>query len=260
MNANQLMNKIENSSPVEFGVILNKSIDLFKKVWLQGFIHLLISMIIVVPLILVLYIPIMALVGIEGVQESYGEYPNPFEELSIGLVVLFVILAIIVSIIASAFQFGVMAHFYRVCRQVDRGKPETSNYFMFFKGRYLKKIITVSIAIFGISLLAMLLCVIPLFYVLVPLQILGAVFAFNADISTSDLVKASFKFGNKIWLTAFLLIFISGLLAELVGLIMCFVGFFFTASFVYLPIYYMYKDGIGFDDDSGLEKNIDSVQ
>ncbi len=260
MGANQLMKRIENSNPIDFGTVFNKSIELFKKVWLQGFIHLLISMVIVIPLGVILYAPIMALVGVEGVRESYGGYPDQFEELSIGLVILFVILAIIVSIVASAFQFGIMAHFYRVCKQVDMGENENLNYFMFFKGEYLKKIVILSITAFGISLLATLVCVIPLFYVLVPLQILGAMFAFNADLSTSDLVKASFKFGNKIWLTAFLLIFISALLAELVGVVMCFIGIFFTASFVYLPMYYLYKEGIGFESDFKLEKNNDSIE
>jgi hypothetical protein len=27
------------------------------------------------------------------------------------------------------------------------------------------------------------------------------------------------------------------------------VGIFFTASFVYLPIYFIYKDALGFEDD-----------
>lgn len=253
MNSNQLMEKIENSNPIDFGNVFNKSIELFKKVWLQGFVHLLLSVVIVLPLIFVMYIPIIALAGITGFEESYGEYSGQFEELSVGLAILFVILVIVVSMIASAFQFGITAHFYRVCKQVDLGENESSGYFMFFKGKYLGKILGLAIATFGISLVATLLCFIPLFYVIVPLQLMGVLFAFNPDVSTSDLIKSSFKLGNKIWLMAFLLMIISSVLAEFVGLIMCGVGIFFTVSFVYLPVYFMYKDTIGFENDYDVE-------
>jgi len=255
MNFDQLMNKIENRNPVVFGTIFSKSIELFKKIWLQGFVHLLLSVILIIPLIVILYVPIIALVGVEGFQESYGEYPNHLEGLSFGLIILFVLLVFIVSVIASAFQFGIIAHFYRVCKQVDMGEIETSDYFMFFKGKYLRKVMVISITIFGISLLAALLCFIPLLYVLVPLRILGVVFAFNPELDTSDLVKLSFKFGNKVWLTTLLLIFISSLLAQMIGFMMCFVGVFFTASFVYLPVYYLYKEVIGFETERSMEFN-----
>ncbi|WP_405205073.1 hypothetical protein [Aquimarina sp. LLG6339-5] len=253
MNSNQLFEKIENSNSVDFGNIFNNSIELFKKVWLQGFVHLLISLVIMIPLLIVIYIPLFAIIGVAGLENSYGDYGYVQEDLSIGMGILFVILVIIVSMVASAFQLAITAHFYRVCKQVDMGLPQTTSYFMFFKGKYLGKIFTLAIATFGIALLAASLCYLPLFYVIVPLQLLGVIFAFNPDVSASDLIKASFKFGNKIWLIAFGLIFISSMLAQIVGMILCFIGVFFTASFVYLPIYYLYKDGIGFEDENESE-------
>ncbi|MFD2563012.1 hypothetical protein [Aquimarina rubra] len=253
MNTNQLFEKIENSNPIDFGNIFNKSIELFKKVWLQGFIHLLISMVIIIPLIIVMYIPIIAIAGLAGFEESYGEYPNQFEEISIGLAILFVILVVIISMIASAFQFGIIAHFYQICRQEDIGQQQRPNYFMFFKGKYLGKILVLAIAITLISLVATLLCFFPLLYVLVPLQLLGVIFSFNPDLSSSDLIKASFKLGNRIWLMAFLLIFISSILAEIVGLMACGIGIFFTVFFVRIPIYYMYKDTVGLESESKPE-------
>lgn len=250
--ANNLFQKIETSKPVDFGNIFNKSIDLFKKVWLQGFIHLLISMVVIIPLILMMYIPIFAIAGVAGYESNYGEFGDygvGEEELSVGLTILFVFIVLIVSIIASAFQFGINAHFYRVCKQADDGERESTSYFMFFKGKYLTKIITIAIATFGIALLALLLCYLPIFYVMVPLQLLGVIFAFNPDMGVSDLINASFKLGNKIWLVAFGLIIISSLLAQIVGMLLCFIGVFFTAAFVYMPVYYLYKDAIGFDDN-----------
>ncbi len=258
MVSNTLFEKIENSKPIDFGDIFNKSIELFKKVWLQGFVHLLISMAVMIPLFFVMYIPIFALAGISGYENSYGDYGDygyPNEELSIGLIILFVILVLIITMVATALQFGITAHFYRVCKQVDLGLPETSTYFMFLKGKYLGKIFTLAIAHFGIVLLSILLCYLPVFYVIVPLQLLGVIFAFNPDLSASDLIKASFKLGNKIWLIAFGLVLIASLLSQLVGMVLCFVGIFFTASFVYMPIYYMYKDAVGFDDDTSQNED-----
>ncbi|WP_299217879.1 hypothetical protein [uncultured Aquimarina sp.] len=254
MNASQLFDKIENISPIDFGNIFNKSIELFKKVWLQGFIHLLISFVVIIPLIIVMYIPIVALASINGFDDSYGEYSNQFEEVSIGLAILFVVLAVVVSMIASAFQFGIIAHFYQTCKQEDLELHQGSNYFMFFKGKYLGKILVLAIAISVISIVAMSLCFFPLLYVMVPLQLLGVIFAFNPDVSASDLIKASFKLGNKIWLMAFLLILISAVLAEIVGLMACGIGIFFTIFFVRIPVYYMYKDTIGFENETESEE------
>ncbi len=255
MTSNKLFERIENSASLDFGAVFNKSIELFKKVWLQGFIHLLISMLIMLPLFFVMYIPIFALAGLAGLEGSYNEYGDyPSEELSVGIAILFVILVLVISMIATALQFGITAHYYRVCKQVDLGLSETSSYFMFLKGKYLGKIFTIGIASFGIVLLAILLCYLPIFYVMVPLQLLGVIFAFNPELSASDLIKASFKLGNKIWLIAFGLMLISSILSQLVGMLLCFVGIFLTASFVYIPVYYMYKDTIGFEDD-GTEKD-----
>ncbi len=252
MAANRLFEKIENSKSIDFGDIFSKSIELFKKVWLQGFIHLLISSLLTLPLILIIYVPIFALAGVAGYENNYGQYGdygNRFEELSVGIMIIFIVLVLAMSFVAATLQFGINAHFYRVCKQADLGIPESSKYFMFLRGKYLGKIFAVSIASFGIALLAILLCYLPILYVMVPLQLLGAIFAFNPELSASDLIKASFKLGNKFWLIAFGLFIISSILAQLVGMILCFVGVFFTASFVYMPVYYLYKESIGFEDE-----------
>ncbi|WP_024771718.1 hypothetical protein [Aquimarina macrocephali] len=249
---NKLFEKIENSKPLDFGDIFNKSIELFKKVWLQGFVHLLISILIMLPLFFVMYIPIIALAGLSGFESSYGgygDYGYPSEELSVGLMFLFIILVLVITMIASALQFGITAHFYRVCKQVDLGLPETSSYFMFLKGKYLGKVFALAIATFGIAILAAMLCYLPIFYVMVPLQLLGVIFAFHPEYSASDLIKASFKLGNKIWGISFGLIIVASILSQLVGMVLCFVGIFFTASFVFMPIYFIYKDALGFEDD-----------
>ena len=54
------------------------------------------------------------------------------------------------------------------------------------------KVIILSLATLGISIAAMLLCIIPLFYVMVPLQLLVIMFAFNPKLSVFRTYK--FKF------------------------------------------------------------------
>ncbi len=62
-------------------------------------------------------------------------------------------------------------------------------------------------------------------------------------------MKSSLNLGNKLWLTAFGLIIFSSMLAQTVGMAMCCIGVFATVSFVHIPMYYLYKDAIGFDDE-----------
>jgi hypothetical protein len=148
-------------------------------------------------------------------------------------------------------SIAIKAHFFQVCKNEDMGSPkESGSYFTFLKGTNFSKVFMLSLATFGISLAALLLCYLPIFYVMVPLQLIIVIFAFNHELSVSDIITVSFKLGNKFWLLLFGLIIISSLIAQL-GVILCFVGLFFTAYFVHIPIYYFYKDTIGFNDDSG---------
>ena len=114
MKPYRLFEKIENCKPLDFGDIFSKSIDFFKKVWLQGFLHLLISFLVMLPLIFIMYIPVIVLAGISSGYEN-GHLEEYFGQgLSVGLMILFVILVLVISILASAVQFGITAHFYRV--------------------------------------------------------------------------------------------------------------------------------------------------
>lgn len=105
-------------------------------------------------------------------------------------------------------------------------------------------------AYLGISLLATLLCFFPIIYVMVPLNLLVVIYAFNPDMSNSDMIKASFELGNKKWLITFGLVIIASILAQIVGSILCGIGILFTACFAYIPPYFIYKKVIGFHEGS----------
>src|SRR5690606_40416321 len=74
MNAlNTLLEKIENSKTLDFGDIFNNSIELFKKVWVQGLIMILLMMVILIPLYLIMYLP---LIGIGVLDMDAYQYNN----------------------------------------------------------------------------------------------------------------------------------------------------------------------------------------
>ncbi len=84
-------------------------------------------------------------------------------------------------------------------------------------------------------------------------------YAFNPDMSILDIIQIGFSLGNRKRLIAFGLIIVSGILAGIVVMLMCFVGIYVTASFSYLPHYLIYKEVVGFDGEDEikrLEENI----
>ena len=95
---------------------------------------------------------------------------------------------------------------------------------------------------------------------MVPVALINVIYAFNPDMEASDIVKLGFKLGNKKWLITFGLMLVAGLLAQIVGMIMCFVGVFVTAAFAYLPQYFIYKDVIGFKEQNVIDQIGTSIE
>ena len=245
MRLAEIQQKIQQARELDFGQIFNESIELFKKVWLQGFLMLLITIGCMLPFMFIVYIPLFVF----GIADATN--PGGYDDLApIALLFVFVayLLFVFVMIIIS---FGLKAGLYRIMRQKDQDIAGTDDYFFFLRRPYLGKTINLSLAYFGISLLATLLCFLPVIYVMVPLNLLIVIYAFNPDLSNSDLIKLSFDLGNKKWLIAFGLTFVAGFLAQIVGMMMCVVGVFFTASFAAIPLYFIYKHVVGFNNSEG---------
>lgn len=246
--SNKIFQKIETAATPDFGNILSRSFDLFKKVWMESFLHILITMLAVIPFVIVIYIPIIPSI-IGSVKYGASENINPFMDYPLIMVVGYFVLLFILIIIMQGVSIAIIAHFFQVCKKEDLGSSEeVGGYFSFLKGENFSKVFMLSLATFGISIAAILLCYLPIFYVMVPLQLMVVIFAFNDKLSVSDIINLSFKLGNKFWLLLFGIIIISSMIAQL-GVILCFVGLFFTAYFAYIPIYYFYKDTIGFNGD-----------
>jgi len=258
-----IFQKIDRSSKPDFGEILSKSFQIFKDLWVEGLLHGLLSMLFVIPLLIVVYAPLMPMYIDMLSGRHYDPYYDPYyydagyEPTFLWLIAyMFIILAL--SFVVQIFVFAINAHFYKCIQKADTGEPEdTGSYFIFLKGNF-GKILLLNLAAMGIAILAALLCYLPLFYVMVPINLITVFFVFNPNLSVGDTIKACFKFGNKYWLIIFGLIIVSSLIAQL-GIILCFVGVIITAYFVHIPLYYLYKDSIGLDEDGATSPEVPST-
>jgi len=257
MNFTELEQKINENKSLDFGDIFNKSIELFKKTWQQGLLHALLTIGLVIGIMMVVFVPMFLMGAVDSSSFESLESGDPdFMPIILMYVVMFPVI-----FIASIFSTLLNMAFYRVVKQIDLGEPASSvSFAMFFKTKYFVKALILSVVTFFIAIIAALACYLPLFYVIVPLSLLIPIFSFNPEISNADLIKASFKLGNKKWLITFGLIIVSGILAELVGLILCGIGIFVTMSFVYLPLYFVYKEVIGFGSDLNNTQGFEKIE
>jgi len=242
MTLTEIQAKVATARELDFGTIFNQSIELFKKVWLQGLLTLIITAAMMIPFYLLMYLPMIALGILDPESLEQGSNPNFL------LMLPFFVLMIVFMFCAMFISFTMQAAFFRICRQKDLNLIGTDDYFYFFKKRYIGKVLKLSLASVAISIVAMLLCFFPFIYVMVPIYFFSIMFAFNPELSVSEIIKASFDLGNKKWFLTFGLIIVASILAQIIGFLMCFIGVFVTASFLYLPIYFIYKEVIGFED------------
>jgi hypothetical protein len=252
MNATEnILSKINNAKALDFGTIFSAAIELFKKTWIQGFLLQLFTVIVMLPLIIILYIPLFTF-AFAQMESGYGG--NVYSDFFAGASILYLLFVFVGMFVLGAVSVALNAAFYRIMKMIDHNEPvETADFFYFLKGKYLSKTFMLVLISILISIPAALLCYIPFIYVIVPMSYFAIIFAFNPEMSVGDIVKISFKLGNKKWLLSFGLLFVAGLLAEIVGFLLCGIGTLFTMAFVYHPVYLIYKDVVGFNQDSSLE-------
>lgn len=238
MSFNAITEKIEASSPLNFGNIFSRSIELFKQVWLQGFITLVLTFITILPFYILIYVPFLS-AGITDPEMIKAEGLPP--EIIVPMIVLMPICMLGMMTMGLILNAG----FLRICKQKDCNESGKEDYFFYFKKIYLRKAILLSLMMLGLGLLGMLMCGIGIIYMVVPLSLFPAFLAFDQELTAMEIVKSSFGLGNKNWLIIFGLVLLMGLLAEL-GILLCCVGILFTAMLAKIPIYYVYKDGVGF--------------
>lgn len=244
MYLEQLNQHISERPSLDFGSIFSRSIALFQNVWLQGFITLLLTVITILPLYILFYIPLIA-AGITDPEMLKSEEPPTM--VIVGMAILFPVLLLGIL----TFGLALNAAFLRICRTKDMEAQGKDDYFYFFKKGRMGKAFTLAVIMLGLSLLGLLACGVGLIYLAVPLSLFPAFLAFKEELTPMEMVKASFVLGNKNWLVIFGLLIVLGIIAEL-GIILCFIGVLFTAMLSKVPIYYMYKDGVGFEHGASI--------
>lgn len=250
-NLSNILEKISNAKPLEFGDIFDKSMELFKKSWLYGFLLELFILAITLPFIIVLYVPfVMSIIA----DSKQGKMPDGLDSLFAGFTVFYLVLFVLGILAATVFQTALNAGFYRILRAIDQGETvKVSDLFYFLKGKYFGRVSMLTFMIILISLVAALLCYIPLIYAMIPISFFTIVFAFNPEMQIGDIVNISFKLGNKKWLISFGLFIVANLLVIVLSLLTCGIGSLFLSPFIYLPLYFVYKEVVGFDDEATVE-------
>lgn len=275
MNTTEILRLIASAKSLDFGAIFSESIELFKKTWVPGLVTLLLTMVLAIPIVMIVYIP-MIIMGISNMSSYDPSNPYNQPELSPTTMVVMFLLYIVMIIAMSVISTALKAGFYRICKLKDHDEMGIEDYFYFFKKPYLGQTVKVALTIMSISLLGVIvyvvlfftflfssgpenilsnipllfLSILPMFYLIVPISYMVIVYAFNPDKSITEIIKLSFSLGNKKWLLTFGLLFVCGILASAVGMLMCFVGIYVTASFTYLQPYLIYKEVVGFEDES----------
>ena len=242
MNFKEIASKIVESDPLDFGSIFSKSIELFKQVWVQGFVIVLLTFVIMIPFYILMYIPLI-IAGVTDPEMLRSEEVPPEVIIPLAIIMPIVFLGIM------AVGFMLNAAFLRICKIKDLNLSESDNYFHYFKKEYVSKTVILALMALGLMLLGVLACGIGVFYMVVPISLVPAFLAFDKELSAQEILKSSFSLGNKNWLVIFGLIIVMGIIAEL-GVLLCFVGILFTAMLAKIPVYYMYKDAIGFNPEA----------
>lgn len=244
-----LLQQIDAIKLLDFGSVINDSIELFKKVWLQGVILVLILTLFSTPFLIV-YIPVL-----EGMKASGSGAYDPEQ-----ITLLFENNLERIQYLTLGFTFGYgiistifVAAFYRIVKKIDADESYVfSDYFYFFKLKTLGKVFAIATFALLVALLGFVLeKFMPTFSagllksaVSIICSVYSALFvvflAFNPDLETSDIFVLSFRLGSKKWGFIFGALIVGGLLG-LLGLFACFIGVFFTLTIAYLPIYQIYK-------------------
>ena len=129
-----ILNKIQSSELIDFGDLFNESLSLFKKVWIQGLLLQMFSIVIMFPFMISLYLPYFTLAlngNLNQQMDSVDLSSALIEEYGTSLVWIY-LLMFAVSLVSSLLYLG----FYRIVKEMDHENPFVlSDFFYFFKRR-----------------------------------------------------------------------------------------------------------------------------
>ena len=240
-----LKHKIHNAPSLDFGDIISNAIELFKKVWVKGFLTFLI--LIAAGVVINLIFQALGLAADVSILQN-GITPESLAK----FYSTNAIYSLPQTILISALTILLFSAFYRICKHEVLGTDETDDYFYYFKKDYISKALMLGIIHAIISAVAQALFLLPYIYVVVPLAYFTIFFANNTELKETDIVKLSFALGNKKWLITFGTLLVCGIIG-LLGIIGCGIGIILTFSIAYLPVFLIYAEVIGLEGTSDID-------
>jgi len=247
MTTSEIQSKINSAKALDFGNIFNQSVELFKKSWLYGFMLQLFTIIISLPFIIILYVPFVMLIVTQS-QSGHIE-TDEFSTFLAGFSILYILFFILGILTISVIQIAMNASFFRILKRLDYDEDvKISDLFYFVKGKYVGNLFLLMLMTIVISIVASLLCFLPIIYAIIPISFFTIVFAFNPELNVGDIVKLSFNLGTKKWLISFGLFIVAKLVIMFLIVLTCGLGSLFLIPFIYHPSYIIYKEVVGFND------------
>ena len=236
---------IGNPMPIDFSDLFNESIAVFKTVWLQGVLLQLVGGVLSAPLLILNLGFDFNNISQSSNSEFVSHLPlDIFESDTVLSYSLFFVLIFLLSIATNIVSFG----FFRIIKQMDCGQEFVFlDFFYFFKAKELKKAILLVLIYFGITMVALLFFVLPIFYVMIPLMFLAPVFAYNSELKISEIINLTFKLGHKKWGLTFVTTLLNVLLIYILTIATYGLGAVFFGCFIQIPIYIIYKKTIGIE-------------
>ncbi|ALJ04921.1 hypothetical protein APS56_07205 [Pseudalgibacter alginicilyticus] len=258
-----LLEKINNAKALDFGDILSRTFELFKKTWLQGFLLMLCIFVVAIPIFVVIYMPMYTALTEQMQNGNYD--PNEVSNLMMQTDSFrYQILGL--TFVLSFLSTTLIAGFYRIIKKIDFNEPFSGmDLFYYFKGQYSGKILTIAALSFLVSLInfafekflgpetASILGGVIAIIFSVYSTLFVVLFAFNPELESTEIFSLGFNLGTRKWMIVFGLMIITGIIGFF-GIILCGVGMLFTFSIIYLPPYFIYKDVIGFNEKSEIEQ------
>ncbi len=261
MDKKQLISRLNIGKSLDFGDVLSESFELLKNTWVNALLFVVMQVAVITPIYFIVFFATILIGGIGVFFESFLNGSNSQSQSTI-VTVLFVVLFIVIYVFFIVLYHVMYLGYMKTIRDADLGKNfDIKKMFYFLKTRYLGKVLGIMVLSLILIMTSLLLCFFPILFVIPFLSKINTVFAYNPELSISDVFLIAFETTKKHFGILLGLNIVSIMMSQL-GVIACGVGMLFTFSYVLVVDYVTYKKIFGFDskldDDINLIVNKDN--
>ncbi len=256
MDKKQLISRLNIGKSLDFGDVLSESFELLKNTWVNALLFVVMQVAVITP---IYFIVLFAAILIGGTGVFFDSFLNGGNSQSQSTIVtvLFVVVFSVIYVFFIAFSHAMYLGYIKTIRDADLGENfEIKKIFYFLKMRCLGKVLGIMVLCLILIMTSFLLCFLPILFVIPFLSKVNTVFAYNPELSISDVFLIAFEATKKHFGILLGLSIVSIMISQL-GVIACGIGMFFTFSYVLVVDYVTYKKIFGFD--SKLDDDINLI-